>query len=118
VLDKLSSQLGQTGLPFALHHVPASKGYAVALDQSYAAQLASGGHLGDQSDFKAAVPDAGKAQVVLYVNVAQLLSGNTLQAFGGGGSIDPNLKALGSVGMTATSGSDGTASFRLKVTTR
>ena len=117
VLDRLSTQLSQTGLPFALHHVPAAKGYAVALDQSYAAQLAAGGHLGDQADFKAAVPDAAKAQVVVYVNVAQLVSGHTLGAFGSG-PVDPNLKALGSIGLSATSGSDGTATFRLKVTTR
>ncbi len=117
VLDKLSAQLSQAGLPFALRHVPAAKGYAVALDERYAAQLAAGGHLGDQVDFKAAVPDAAKAQVVVYVNVAQLLSGPTLGAFGTG-PVSPNLKALGSVGLSATSGSDRSATFRLKVTTR
>ncbi len=79
VLDRVSGQLNQAGAPFTLHHVPAGKGYAVALSPAYAKQLAAGGHLGDQAGFKAAVPDAKSASVVIYVNLAQLLSGDSMR---------------------------------------
>jgi hypothetical protein len=118
VLDNLSRQLARAGAPFTLSHVSAGKGYAAALNHAYAGQLAAGGHLGDQSAFKAAVPDARSAQVVLFANIAALVDDDTMKAFGSGGGVDPDLKALSALGMSATSGSDGSASFSLRVITR
>jgi hypothetical protein len=64
------------------------------------------------------VPDAKSASVVIYVNLARLLSGDSLGAFGPGGDVDANVKAVSAIGMTATNESSSSATFRLKVITR
>jgi Protein of unknown function (DUF3352) len=117
VLDRLSTQLGRYGAPFELHHAAADHGYAAALNESYARQLAAGGHLGDQKSFRAVVPDAGSAQAVLYVDIAGLVDSGMAGAFGAGGPVDPNVKALGALGLTGTT-SGGTSTFRMTLTTR
>jgi hypothetical protein len=117
VLDRLSTQLNQYGAPFALHHVAASKGYAMALSEGYARQLAVGGHLGDQPSFRSVVPDAASAQAVLYVDIAGLVDSGMTGAFGSGGAVDPNVKALGALGYTGTT-TGGSSTFRMTLTTR
>ena len=74
VLDKVSRPLGQTGAPFTLHHVPAERrlrgragpGVRHAARGRAAASAAP-------AAFKAAVPDASSANVVLFVELARLL---------------------------------------------
>jgi hypothetical protein len=117
VLDKASAALRHSGAPFRLHHVPASPGYAVALDQASAQKLAAGGQLGSTAGFKAAVPDASAASVVVYVDLARLLSSNTLSAFGGPDG-NPNLTPLSAVGITNRPTSGGGQAFDLRVITR
>ena len=118
VLDLVSTQLGRTGTPFALHTKAAGgRGYAVALDSAYAGQLAAGGHLGTRSSFTSAVPDAAGATSVLYVDVAGLLANAGMRALISTNA-GANLKALSAVGMSATTSADGSASFRLKIVTR
>jgi hypothetical protein len=116
VLDTLSGQLSQYGAPFALRHVAAGDGYAVALDERYAKQLASGGRLGDQAAFKRAVPDAASAQTVGYVDFGNLQK--AMRAFGSSDSTDADLKALLAAGFSVTTGSDGTATVHATLITR
>ncbi|MFL6099102.1 MAG: DUF3352 domain-containing protein [Actinomycetales bacterium] len=116
VLDTLSSQLSQYGVPFALRHVAARDGYAVALDERYAKQLASGGRLGDEAAFKRAVPDAASAQSVGYLDFGNLQK--ALRAFGSSDSTDADLKALLAAGFSVRTGSDGTATVRATLITR
>ncbi len=119
VLDKVGTALRQNGVPYQLHHTPAADGYAVALDPAYAKELAANGSLGSSAAFKAAVPDASSANVVLFVNVARLLSDSNLASFGqSAGSIDANVKAVSAVGLSARSDSHGGSTFRLDVITR
>jgi hypothetical protein len=119
VLDKVGIALRSAGAPFELHHVRAGSGYAVALDPAYARQLAAAGGLGANPAFRAAAPDAGSANLVIYLNVARLLAGGGGSPFGSAsGSANANLAALSAVGLTAHQGSDGTATFHLNVVTR
>ena len=117
VLDRLTTQLNRHGAPFALHHVAAGHGYAVALDEAYARQLAAGGHLGDQPSFRSVVPDAASAQAVLYVDIAGLVDSGMTGAFGSGGPVNPNVKALGALGYSGTA-SGSSSTFRMTLSTR
>ncbi len=119
VLDKVGKALQGSGAPIELHHVRAGSGYAVALDPAYARQLAGNGGLGSSAGFKAAVPDASSANLVVYVNLAQALADGHGSPFGSASaSTDANLAALSAIGLTAHEGSDGTATFHLNVVTR
>jgi Protein of unknown function (DUF3352) len=111
VLDKVNQAL--SGAPFALHHVAAGSGYAVALDKSYAEQLAGNGGLGETPAFKSAVPDAAAANLVVFVNFGRLLSAGS--PFGA--PADANLKALSAAGLTVDQGANGSATFHLNVIT-
>jgi Protein of unknown function (DUF3352) len=113
VLDKVNQAL--SGAPFALHHVASGSGYAVALDKSYAEQLAGNGGLGGTTAFKAAVPDAASANLVVFVNFGRLLSAGS--PFGVPGAADANLKALWAAGLTVDQGANGSATFHLNVIT-
>jgi hypothetical protein len=116
VLDQVNHALSDAGAPFALHHVAAGSGYAVALDESYAKELAGNGGLGDSAAFKAAVPEAASANLVVFVNLSRLLSAGS--PFGGPGAVNANLKALSAAGLTVDQGANGSASFHLNVITR
>ena len=119
VLDKVGQALRSSGAPFELHHAATSSGYAVALDSSYARQLAVGGGLGDTPAFKAAAPDAGSANLVVFVNLGLLTAKGSGSPIGAdSGSADANLAALSAIGLTAHEGSNGTATFHLNVVTR
>jgi Protein of unknown function (DUF3352) len=114
VLDILGAQLAQYGAPVRLRHVAARDGYAVALDQSYATELARGGRLGDSPAFKRAVPDAGSAQAVGYLDFGALAK--VLRA--AGDKPDADLGALDSAGFSVTTSADGTATIHATLLTR
>ena len=114
MLDKVNRALAGAGAPFALHHVAAGSGYAVALDQAYAKQLAANGGLGATAAFKAAVPDAANANLVLYVNFEPAAVGRLAVRSDGA---DPNLTALSAAGLSVDEGADGTTTFHLNVIT-
>jgi hypothetical protein len=85
----------------------------VGLEQGYADAVAAGKGLGDDAAFKAAVPDADSASLVLYANI-----GRIVQAFGSDLSADDRKTAdvFKSVGVSAgAKGSE--ADFRMRLTT-
>jgi hypothetical protein len=94
--------------------VKAAKGRTVVgLEQGYADTVAAGKGLGDDAAFKAAVPDADSASVVLYANI-----GRIVQAFGSDMSAEDRKMAdvFKSVGVSAgAKGSE--ADFRMRLTT-
>lgn len=86
----------------------------VALDDTYAAQVASGSGLGSSAVFSAAVPDAGKAQFVAIADIAGLVAkfGSTMDA-----ETKANVAPLSAVGMSASTEESGQR-FLLRLTTK
>ncbi len=86
----------------------------VALDDTYAAQVASGSGLGSSPAFSAAVPDAGKAQFVAFADIAGMIAkfGSTMDA-----ETKANVAPLSAVGMSASTEESGQR-FLLRLTTK
>jgi hypothetical protein len=83
-------------------------GYVVASDAAEAARLAAPGALGKRSDFRAALPDVGAAQLAVWVDVDRLA-----EAFAPSGE-GQALRAIDGIGLTGGV-SRGTATFRVRV---
>ncbi|WP_068249235.1 DUF3352 domain-containing protein [Janibacter corallicola] len=86
----------------------------VSNDEGYAEEVASGSGLGDSEAFKDAVPDADKASVVGFVDIASLV-----ENYGGEMDADEraNAEVLSAVGFSA-SGEDDHADFSVRLTTK
>jgi hypothetical protein len=112
VLDKLRARVGD--VPFLDSD---SSGGLVAIGPSaaYRQQVLEGGHLGDSDAFKGAVPDAGAASSLFYLNVDALEPSIAKAAAGDQETLD-NVKPLRAVGMS-TWDDDGTVRFSFKVST-
>ena len=117
VLGKLIGLGSATGLQLPVVVQRTDDGYVVAGDQAYADQLKADGGLGDSAGFRAALPDADKADMLLYVDVDRamvaargMLPMDSLN--------EPDLEALDGVGMTASSDGDGDVRIRVKVVTK
>jgi hypothetical protein len=71
VLDKLKAALAAKGEPFPITYKPTPNGVVVANDPGYAAELSAtaSSKLSTQSDFKAALPDAGNGALNAYFDL-------------------------------------------------
>ena len=110
-VDAVRGLLADLDAPVVVDETP--DGVVVASDESWLEALSAGGTLGDSPAFRAAVPDADKAGMVVYVDV------NALVEAGGDEFSAEDLKVAGplaAIGFTVTS-QDGQGTFRLRVTT-
>jgi hypothetical protein len=83
-------------------------GLVIASSDQYATSLQQRGSLGAQSQFRTAVPDAGKAAAVVYVDLDRVLAKQ--------GNATPDEKALKAFGLSASvDGSTATLRVRLVV---
>jgi hypothetical protein len=111
-LDRLLAATDSSGL--SLERRDIDGGYVVSTSRPHAEALASGkGDLGSSAAFRDAVPDAGDAQMVAYVDVERLAA--TYSSFTD--DAGDELKALKAIGLSASGTSDG-YSMTLRVTTR
>jgi hypothetical protein len=86
-----------------------SDGLALASSQDYLAKLTAGGGLGNTDGYKQAVPDAGSAQYVGYVDLQRTFALSN-------GEVPQSARALKAVGVTASySGNTGTLHIRVVV---
>jgi hypothetical protein len=111
-LDRLLRSADAAGLPLERRDVPG--GYVLATDRTDAEAMTRDGGLGGTDAFRAAVPDAGAASVVAYVDIQRLL---TSYGRGVDGELAATLRPLRAVGVTVAATSDGTTAT-LRVTTR
>jgi hypothetical protein len=96
-------------------------GYVAASEQSYADALAGDGTLGDEDAFKAALPDAEKADFAAFVDIERLVALTRDNASTGDRmSADEraNLEPLDALGVTAASNGDGEFRMRIKLVTK
>jgi hypothetical protein len=112
VLDKIRARAG--GLAFLDSDTKAGL-VAVGPSADYRQQVLDGGDLGDNATFTSAVPDAGDASSLFYVNVDALEPSITKAAAGDQETID-NVKPLQSVGLSSWN-DDGVIRFSFKVST-
>lgn len=112
LVSTLSSQ-GSTPVPLVTTDGQDGR-YVLASEDAYAQELASGSGLADDETFRDAVPDAGDANAVLFVDVTE-----AVKAYGSDMDEETrrNLDSLGGVGMSVTNDGD-RADFRLRVTTK
>ena len=90
-------------------------GLAAGSDPAAVDRVMADGDLGESATFRQAVPDAGDAGAIVYVDVARAL---TLAGQDLGEQAVHNTEHLKAVGMSATSSDGGNGSFRLRVTFR
>ncbi len=81
-------------------------GLVIASSDQYAAALQHGGSLGAQSLYRTAVPDAGHAAAVVYLDLGRIIAKQ--------GNASPDVKALKAFGLTA-SVDGGTATLRMRL---
>jgi hypothetical protein len=111
VLDALETQSDDWLAPeFTLVRRTVGDDLVVADTKEQADRLASDGALGDDETFRSALPDLDDAALALWVDPAGVQT-----AFGLGTEPDPDLEPLDGVGLTVSSISDGTASFRFRM---
>jgi hypothetical protein len=111
VLDALETQSDGLLMPeFTLVRRTVGDDLVVADTKEQADRLATDGALGDDATFRSALPDLDDAALALWVDPA-----GTEAAFNFGGEPDPDIAPLDGVGLTVSSISDGTASFRLRM---
>ena len=112
VLDKIRARAGDLAF---LDSDTQDGLVAVGPSADYRQQVLDGGSLGDNGTFTSAVPDAGNASSLLYLNVDALEPSITKAAAGDQQTID-NVKPLQSVGLSSTN-DDGVIRFSFKVST-
>jgi hypothetical protein len=88
---------------------------AVGPSADYRQQVLHGGDLGDDATFRGAVPDAGDASSLFYVNIDALEPSITKAAAGDQATVD-NVKPLQAVGLSSWN-DDGVIRFSFKVST-
>jgi hypothetical protein len=112
VLDKIRAKTGDV----AFLESDAKDGLVVVGPSAdYRQQVLGGGDLGDNDTFTGAVPDAGEASSVLFVNVDALEPSITKAAAGDQETVD-NLKPLQAFGLSSWN-DDGVIRFSFKVST-
>lgn len=84
-------------------------------DSAYVSQLAKQGTLGDSAGFKAALPDAAKADAAAYIDVDVLADSVST---GVDRTSREQLRVIDSVGMTVVSDKPGEFTFKLLVVTK
>jgi hypothetical protein len=84
-------------------------GLALASSQDYLSKLTGQGGLGATDGYRAAVPDAGSAQYVIYVDVRR-----AIQLSGESGSLPDEVGSVRAVGLTASS-QGGSSTLHLRV---
>lgn len=89
-------------------------GYVVASSDAVAKDLAAGGSLGTAERFKRAVPEAGSATVVAYVDIHALAKAFPASDKDGQAA----LEALDSLGLSVAVTGEGALSYTLRLTTR
>ena len=110
-VDAVLGLLADLDAPVVVDETP--DGVVVASDEAWLEALSAGGNLGDSAAFRAAVPDADNAGMVVYVDV------NAMVEAAGDEFSAEDLKVAGplaAIGFTVTS-QDGQGTFRLRVTT-
>ncbi len=110
VLNRL---LVSTGANRDLTKVQGPKGTVLATDKAYATTVAKGSGLGSVKAFQNAVPDAGSAQVVGYLDIAKVLKQKGL---GMSAQDKKDLAAFSAFGFSVTN-TESTSDFRLRLTT-
>ncbi len=105
VVQSLQDAATRHGVPVKLAVQDTPDGATVALNKDYAATLAGGGPLPGTAVFDRAVPNAGEAQSVLFINVDVLKSaGLGMASLGSGGMQEllANVSKLEAVGASST----------------
>jgi hypothetical protein len=119
-LQRVLAQTILSGSPDAVTRAQAlvrrtPDGLAVGSDEAAVARVMADGNLGKSETFRRAVPDAGEAGFVAYVDVqrAIVLAGDAV-------NVEENKDAqhVEAVGMSATASNGGNGTFRLRVTFR
>jgi hypothetical protein len=106
ILSLLTAMVGEK---FAKLQATAD-GFVIGTDPAEVKAAAGTGHrLADTADFKAAVPDAGKAGLVAYANVAGLVAQGILPA-----AAAKDLEHVQAVGLTSSGGDN--PQFRVRLT--
>jgi hypothetical protein len=113
VLRKLVESLDSSGSASVVtRRTP--DGYVAATTESYADELSKDGSLGEDSGFKAALPDLEKADFAAYADVDKIVA-----AQGTSIRVDKaQIEAVDGVGITLTGDGDGETRFRIKVVTK
>ena len=112
VLDKIRARAGDLAF---LDSDTQNGLVAVGPSADYRQQVLNGGNLGDNGTFTSAVPDAGDASSLFYLNVDALEPSITKAAAGDQETID-NVKPLQAVGLSSWN-DDGVIRFSFKVST-
>lgn len=112
VLDKIRARVGDVAF---LESDTKDGLVAVGPSEDYRRQVLDGGDLGDNGTFTGAIPDAGDASGLFYVNVDALEPSIAKAAAGDRQTID-NLKPLRAVGLSSWK-DDGVVKFSFKVST-
>ena len=112
VLDKIRARAGDLAF---LDSDTQNGLVAVGPSADYRQQVLDGGNLGDNGTFTSAVPDAGDASSLFYLNVDALEPSITKAAAGDQETID-NVKPLQAVGLSSWN-DDGVIRFSFKVST-
>jgi hypothetical protein len=110
VIDKLEAGSSELLMPeLTVVRRTVGDDLVVAATRAQADRLAGDGALGEDETFRSALPDLDDAALALWVDPA-----GAEAAFGLGGEPDPDIAPLDGEGLTVSSISDGTASFRLR----
>ena len=111
VFDRLEQQQDGFLVPeFSLVRRTEGDDLVVAATTAQADRLAEDGALGDDESFRAALPDVDDAALALWIDPV-----GAEQAFSFGTEPDPDIAPLDGVGVTVSSISDGTLSFRVRL---
>jgi hypothetical protein len=112
VLDKIRAKVGD--VPF-LESDTQDGLVVIGPSADYRKQVLAGGNLGDDSTFTGAIPDAGDASSLFYVDIDALEPSITKAAAGDQETVD-NVKPLQAVGISSWN-DDGVIRFSFKVST-
>jgi hypothetical protein len=111
-LDRLLAYTDTVGLPLERRKI--AGGYVLATTRQEAEALSQDGGLGGTDAFRAAVPDADRAQAVAFLDVERLTASYGQEV---DGDVAAYLKPLRAVGLAVVPSADGTTTT-LRVTTR
>jgi hypothetical protein len=112
VLDKIRAK---TGDPAFLGSDSSGDLVAIGPTAAYRQHVLDGGSLGDDETFKSAIPDAGDASALFFVNIDALEPSITKAAAGDQQTVD-NVKPLRAIGASGWTDGDVTR-FSVKVST-
>jgi hypothetical protein len=108
VAEELLTDVGDSNVTIVQQQT--SDGLALASSQDYLGKLTGGGGLGNTDGYRKAVPDAGSAQFVVYVDVQRSIG------LENSGALPASIQPLKAVGLTASAtGDTSTVHLRLVV---